>query len=112
MAKYEEIRSNIGDGEFRRKIEVAAIIAAQIVMDGDDTAPPFDQAAGAHEKRLSLANAILGSPGPAAEKLHYYVMAVNNAAPISGILSADDDAIQANVNAAIDPITTSFEAGA
>lgn len=104
MATYTELYDLFSNSDLRLKIEVAAAIAAQTIIDGDDSAAPFSQDAGAHDLRLKWANAALSDTRGAGVQILKYVLAANVANSVAQITGASDVAIQGNVNAAIDGI--------
>lgn len=108
MATYPELfeimsNSIAGAQDLRDKIAVAAMIAADIILQGDDdTDPPWSQSAGAHDQRVKWATKAVATPIQEAENLLRLVVAANSGSAQNIILAASDAAIQNNVNAVID----------
>lgn len=106
MATYLELRQLFFNTDLHYKVEVAAAIGAQTILAGDDTSAPFDQAAGKHELRVKWANQALNSIESTANQLLKYVVAANSSLTVAQIQGANDNAIQSNVNEAIDELAS------
>lgn len=105
MATYLELRTIFTDSDLMEKLEVAVIIAAQTILAGDDdTDPPWDQTAGAHDIRVKWAAAAIKSTSTVATAMLKAVLAANNTLTVAQIQGASDAAIQSNVEAVIDSI--------
>lgn len=107
MATYLELQALFSDSDLQDKIEAAVTIAAQTILDGDDSSdPPWDQTAGVHDLRVKWANSALQNTRGTALQILKYVLAANAANTVTQIQNATDAAIQANVNVAIDGLAT------
>lgn len=106
MATYDELTALFGDGNMRRKLEVAVVVSAQTILSGADTVAPFDQTAGQHELRAKWGNAALTSTETEAIRLWKYVLAANSGLTVAQIRGAADSDIQVNVDGAVDAIAT------
>ena len=95
MATYRELFDAAEDNVLLDRIKVAIIIAADIVLNEVDTTPN-------HTNRVIWARTAFIDPGDQAKPFLYAVLAANKGATIATILAATDNAIQNNVNAAID----------
>ena len=97
MATYLElatIQDQAGYGDLQRRIRTAVVIKAVSLLDlATPTAAQVSWAAGA-----------LANPSAAAEQVVWYVLGANSSAAVTAILSAGDNAVQSNVNAAADAI--------
>ncbi len=99
MATYTElanIQNASGFGDLRDKIIAACAIKAVALLDG--TTPTAAQ--------IAWAEAALLNPPKAATDVMWYVIAKNAGATLAQILAANDAAVQANVNAAVDVIVS------
>ena len=104
MATYTELRSLFGDGDLQVKLQVAVVVASQIILSGADTVAPWDQTAGAHELRAKWSNAALSSTVGEAERMLKFVLAANRALTIEQIRGASDSGIQDAVNGCVDAV--------
>jgi hypothetical protein len=107
MATLQEIlaileRNIAGADALYSKVGAAAVIAAGTILAGDDTAAPFDQTQGAHEKRLVWANEVVSHPRGASDDIFYAVVAANSGFTQTQILNATDAGIQDAVNGMAD----------
>lgn len=98
MATYLEL-AQINDSssdwnDFRAKVAVAVAVKATLIID---QATPTAEA-------LAWAKGAITGPTQAVSDVLWYVIASNDNLAISAILSATDNAIQSNVNSAIDAI--------
>jgi hypothetical protein len=94
-----------GSQALREKVGIACAIAAEtIISGGDDTDPPWDQAAGKRDQRLKWADRFLRSPVAVTREVFWVVVAANESATQSNILSASDSTIQTNVNGSVDSL--------
>ena len=92
MAIYSELHDLLNDGALLDKIEVAAIIAAHDIVGGS----------AANQIQLDKwAEQTLGNPRSMAKRLIPFVLAANKGVTVAQIQGATDNAVQANVNAAI-----------
>lgn len=113
MASFDEIlvileKSIPGADALYSKVGVAAVIAAGIILAGDDTAAPFDQTAGMHEKRLVWAAQVVKHPRGATDDVFYAVVAANAGFTQAQILSVNDTALQTGVNTLVDGFATAI----
>lgn len=114
MATYSELFQVIGlevDGALvlRNKVVAACLIAADTISSGnDDTDPPWDQTAGAHDQRVKWAEQAYDGIEDLYDQVFRAVVAANNGETQSGILGASDSAIQSNVNAVIDTLAANL----
>ena len=107
MATYLDLRALFFDTDLKYKMETAVAIAAQTILDGDDTAdPPWDQTAGQHDLRVKWANSALNGTSGAAGQVLKYVLASNSGLSVAQIQGATDAVIQSNVNVAIDGLAS------
>ena len=109
MATYAEINAILTDTVsgaqlLREKVGVASLIAAQMIIAGDDDGAPFDQTAGAHDQRILWASRLLSNNAGVTREMFDIVVVANRAFTQSQILNATDVAIQTNVNASIDSL--------
>ena len=81
-------------GAFIGKVRVAATIKAAAIID---SATPGATA-------LDWAKGAIANPDSAGDDIAYYVVASNAGVPLQAIYDASDNAIQGNVNAAVDAI--------
>ncbi len=90
MATYTELHGLFGNTEVRNRVEVAAVIAAQGILDGGS----------ATEGQVAWARSVLATPRAVAVELWAYVLAKNKGAATAAITGASDSSIQSNVDAA------------
>ena len=98
MATYSELaglQSESGFNDFREKVAVACVIKAQSLLDL--STPTANQ--------VDWAKATLSRPANAADSVLWYIVAANSSATVAQILAATDNAIQTNINSAVDAIT-------
>lgn len=107
---YLELHGQTGEGEFRKRVEVAAVKVAQKVMDNVDNVAPFNQAAGKHDLRLKLAIAHIKSPTELSDNLQYYILAKNDQITLAQLGNVTDEQILDQVEAVWDSFSTQFEA--
>lgn len=94
MATYQEIYDLRSDSALRNKIAVAVTKKAQSILDEQTpTTAAVDWAISAIENPLSKAQSMMN-----------YVLAKNSDLTVSQINNASDNAIQSNVDAAVDTI--------
>ena len=91
MATYDELHTLFGDGDLRRKIEVAVIIAADNIRQNG--------AATAAEKRWAAA--AFNGPSSESRRILLALLAANNTAAVGTITSASDATIQAAVDGVV-----------
>jgi hypothetical protein len=99
MATYAELsklQSEPGWTDFLDKISLACTIKAQGLIDLPT--PTTTQ--------RDWAIAALAGPRQTGSDLVWYVVAANKAASVNAILTASDNAIQTNVDAAVDKLVT------
>ena len=94
MASYDEIRALFANDDLKNKIEVAVIVAAEEIRSED-------AGTANHTNRVLWAKGAFNDPRGCASKMLMAVLAANKALATSQIIAASDEAIQANVNAAI-----------
>ena len=97
MATYTELAVIHEDplwNDLLAKIVVATSIKAAEIIGTVTPAPTL----------LEWAKGAIAKPGNAANDIAFYVVAANQAATVNQIVTADDAAIQTNVDAAIDAI--------
>lgn len=112
MATYQELRALFNDSDLAEKVEVAVAIAANTIASANDTAAPFDQAAGAHENRVRWAAAAITGTPTEARRILKLVLAKNESATVAQIQNATDALIQGNVDASVDVIAAALFTGA
>ena len=98
MASYTELYTILSDRTLKNKVLIAVIVAADTVR-GEDAGTTN------HADRLIWANAAFSAPHVEAEKAMMALLAANNTATLSNIISATDAAIQANVDSVIDVLS-------
>jgi len=91
MATYTELYDLRNDSEFRNKVAVAVVIAAEEKLSGTPTTAEAQWAVNA-----------ISNPGEVAKQVINLVLAANNSATPTQILEATDAAIQTNVDAVVD----------
>ena len=98
MATYTELlaiaSTGIGDA-LRNRIRVAVVVAADVVRAEEATTPN-------HANRMAWARLVLQAPDVEAQRMMWAVLAQNRAFTQAQITGADDAAVQAAVNQAID----------
>jgi len=98
MATYAELANIKSDdtawGGFLEKVRVAAVIKATAVIDS--VTPGADV--------LAWAKGTIANPVSAGDGVVWYVVGSNDSIAVSAIYGASDNAIQTNVNAAVDAI--------
>lgn len=98
MATYAELSTIRSDdtqwGAFLEKVRVATAIKAAAVIDA---VTPSAEA-------LEWANGAISNPGSAGNDLVWYIVAKNAGLALSAIYGASDNAIQSNINDAVDAI--------
>ncbi len=104
MASYADLKGLQSDTDLRNKIEVAISIAIQEVLVGDDTAAPYDQTAGMHDKRVRWAHRAKDSLVNEAKVFWPLVLAANDSLSVSAIQGAADNAFLSNVKDLVDEI--------
>lgn len=93
MATYSELHDLLNDSGLLDKIEVAVIVAAHSFVGGSAV----------NQAQLDKwSEQTFSSPRNMAKRLIPFVLAANAGATVETIQSAADNAIQTNVNAAID----------
>ena len=95
MATYMELRSLFGHSDLNDKIEVAVIIAAEIIRTEDGGTVN-------HANRLVWAKQAFANPVSTANQMIMAMLAANNGLALGSITGASDAAIQASVEAAVD----------
>ena len=105
MATYLELRDLFGDDALLRRIEVAISIAANDILQGNDTSsPPYEQTIVQHENRLRWAASAIINTRQGAKNALKVILAANNTLTTLQIQGASDEAIQSNVEAVIDGV--------
>ncbi len=94
MATYTELFGLRSNSALINRIAVAVTIKAQTYID---TTPSVSD-------ELAWASRVLSAPGTEAQKMLYYLVAVDNTASISQITGASDAAVQTRVDAAVDAL--------
>lgn len=112
MATYLELFNILtlnvtGAAELRNKIGIATLITADKIRSGNDNAAPFDQTAGAHEKRLLWASNVFESDR-GIQKVFGAVVAANESSTQSQILNATDAVIQSSMDGIADVFATAL----
>ncbi len=102
MATLIELRNLMNDSDLRNKVTTAVIISADTVMRAADTAAPFSQVAGDHDKRVAWAKTAFENPEGEGRKFLMSVLASNKGATLAAITGATDADIQSNVDEAVD----------
>lgn len=94
MATYSDLYNLRNNSDLQNKIRVAVIVKAQQLIDGTPTA-----------NQLAWARTAIASPDSVAGELLNYVLAANKASSVAAIQGASDNAIQTNVDAAVDVLS-------
>lgn len=96
MATYAELLTIATTGEaFKQRIQVAVIVACDVIRaESDQTAN--------HANRRAWARQTLQSPDAVTSQMVLAVLAQNRAYTAAQITGADDETVQAAVNAAVD----------
>jgi hypothetical protein len=103
VATYTELFQAGQNQELLNKVTVAAAIAADTIIQGNDTAdPPWDQTAPQPANRRKWAKETLEDPTGAGRSLLPALIAANESATLAQITGATDAAIQSAVNVAVD----------
>ena len=95
MATYMELFGAKDDSDLQDKVAVAVVVAAESVRMADP--PPTNQA-----QRMNWAKGAMADPKSEARRMLWAVLAVNKDAILTQILGASDEAIQTQVDAAVD----------
>lgn len=112
MATYLELRDIFENPDLLKKVMVAVVVAAETISSSNDTNPPWDQTAGAHDNRIRwAANAITDTKGEA-RRIMKVVIAANKNLSVAQIEGASDNSIQSNVDAAVDAVAAALFTGA
>ncbi len=99
MATYTQLydlRSDPQWNAFVGRVQVAAVVAAQGLIDG--VTPTAGQ--------IAWAQGTLDDPRAQADKLVNYVIAANKAATTTQIFNATDSTLQTNIDAAVAKLVT------
>lgn len=99
MATYDELRQASENDTLRRKVQVACIVAAELIRNEADTTTN-------HANRLLWAKAVFESPAAYTERMLWAVLAQNRAATLAVILAASDNDVQTAVNGAVNVFAT------
>lgn len=110
MATYLELRGLFVHSDLKNKVEVATAVCAYEVLSGGDTAAPYSQVAGAHDKRVRWAGRAIQQSEAAAQDILKLVLAANAALTVTQIQNATDTAIQGGVRGVIDEVSSAFVA--
>jgi hypothetical protein len=114
MATFTEIHQIVrhkvsGSLELRDKVEAAILIAADTIIQGNDTSdPPWDQTAGAHDQRVKWAVLVTDIDINIISQCFNLAVVNNSAATQSQILGASDAAIQSAVNLGVDALAANL----
>jgi hypothetical protein len=112
MATYAEVNSiwtdtTPGSQALREKVGIACLVAADIIISGEDsTDPPW--ATGGHDQRIKWVHRLLGNYEMTAREIFGLVIASNVSFTQAQILGASDAAIQSSVNASIDSLAANL----
>lgn len=99
MATYTQLydlRSDPQWGAFVGRVQVAAVVAAQGLIDGVAPTPA----------QIAWAQGTLDDPRAQADRLVNYVLAANKSATTAQIFSATDTTLQTNIDAAVAKLVT------
>lgn len=99
MASYEELFTLKNNSALINRVQVACIVAAEMVMAELDTTPN-------HANRLLWAKDVFENPGREAARMYWAVLAANKDQDLGVITAATDLAIQSNVDEHIDLFAT------
>ena len=105
MATYLELRGLFQRGsDLANRVEVAAIVAAELIRNGDDDASNgFEDDTGTqHDLRKAWAQTAFAGTGNLASQLLKAVLGQNRAKTITQITTASDSVLQLAVNKAVD----------
>lgn len=90
MATYLELRSLFNDGDLVNRVSVAAVIAVNVILNGTPTT-----------KDKAYAALLFSNPQSEAKKILMGVLAANSNATVDQIQTADDTALQGNVDTTV-----------
>jgi hypothetical protein len=103
MATYDELFQAGQDQALQNKVTVAATIAADTILQGNDTTnPPWDQTAPQPANRRIWAKQTFEDPTGTGRSFMPALIAANSTATLAQITGASDINIQNAVNAAVD----------
>ena len=94
MATYVELRQLFSNSSLSNRIEVACVIAANIVRTEDAGTDN-------HANRITWAKQTFGSPGSMASKMLMYLLAANKDLTAVQLVGVSDEDLQTAVNAAV-----------
>ena len=97
MATYIELRNLFANDEFKNRIDIAVVVAANELLGGTPTVS--DQKWAAY---------VFSNPRSEGQKALMSVLATNKAASTSAITSATDAAIQTAVDLAVPSLITAY----
>lgn len=113
MATYLELHDILdfevtGATDLYKEVAVACLVTADLISSAGDDGAPFDQTAGAHDKRVIWAEQAYKKSKTIIDQVFSAVIAANAGASQATILQATDTAIQNNVNAVVDTLAFRF----
>lgn len=94
MASYLELIDVQDDSQFRARIMVACVVAAEVIRQEPDATPN-------HAERVKWARRAYSDPQAVARDIVWSVLAQNKQFPKGVILGVDDATLQTAVNAAL-----------
>lgn len=99
MATYQELLTAAENPDLNNRIRVACIVAAETIRT---------ELVGVtnHANRMIWAKAVFANPGAEAQRMMWAVLAQNRALALAALTGANDAAVQAAVNAAVDVFAT------
>ena len=104
MATNIELRNLFGDGVMLRKVQASISKIAYEIASGGDTGAPYDQAAGAHDKRIEWLVKALGNPSVESKIVWQLILGKNEAATVSQITGATDSTVDSNAREVVDAL--------
>lgn len=94
MATYADLKLISSDATFLDRLQVACIVAAELIRQEPVTTP-------SHDARIAWAKGVFLSPKQEAQRMIWAVLAQNRAATLAQITGATDAQLQTAVDAAV-----------
>jgi len=109
MADYIELHGIFKERALEKKLLVACMKAAQLILTNNDTPeklaePTSPWADSNHANRAKWAASVIRNPLVIAQRMQPYVIVANSGQTLSAITGASDTLIQDNINEAIDEL--------
>lgn len=110
MATNAELEGLFGNGDLINRVQASLAKVVYEISTGGDDGAPYDQAAGAHDKRVVWAASILSNPQGRAKAVLILVLGGNSTATVAQITGATDSALDTNVREVVDALAIAYEA--